>query len=551
MLTKYQEGVVQECLEKGKGALSLPMGSGKTIISIVLALKYYEETKRPSLVVVSKTLIAGWIHEITKFYKESMIMGTHYVVLHGDYIKRQDLMNFTPTESLKIAIATPEMLSKYYTEFNIADMFVIDDGGREGVSYSTVSEPYLAGPVPKGPELFYHTSWAGMFVDEAQKYMNIKSTRTRAIASIYADHKWLLSGTIFYEPKVDLILGYYVIIDDKDFPRSLPSAKVYVRSDQFEGYRKSMVFREKSGVTITPHLIKHVIDFEMTREENMIYLSMRDIMMQIKNKVRKFQSGDQTDKARKFSSYLLACITYLRQIIVCPMIPLASAALDMSSLTHKSELSEIIVNQMEKLGLMEWSDKEENAFSSRMKEVLKIIHNHSTEKVIVITSFRSCLEVFRAFLLRTLANDRPVLTLHARMNTMKRGQVVEEFSQTSNGIFLLTYDIGAEGLNLQKCNNIVLMDTWWNAGKIKQAVARCLRHGQTKDVNAYFLTSHTGIEGALFGKNIEKLDVLEEIAVGKKKSRVTTLDMEGVIRVIDDKGANVKRTRALQDKTWV
>ena len=87
MLTDYQTEIVRECLAKGGGGLSLPMGSGKTIISLVLALKYFKQTGRPSLVVASKTLIAGWIQEIEKFLGSKFKLGADYVVLHNDYMK--------------------------------------------------------------------------------------------------------------------------------------------------------------------------------------------------------------------------------------------------------------------------------------------------------------------------------------------------------------------------------------------------------------------------------------------------------------------------------
>jgi superfamily II DNA or RNA helicase len=38
-LTAYQADIVSECLEKGSGCLVVPMGTGKTVISLVLSQK--------------------------------------------------------------------------------------------------------------------------------------------------------------------------------------------------------------------------------------------------------------------------------------------------------------------------------------------------------------------------------------------------------------------------------------------------------------------------------------------------------------------------------
>jgi len=64
-LTKFQHDIIKECLKKGSGGLSLPMGSGKTIIGLKLALE--QSGDRPIIVVLSKTLIPNWVNEIKKF----------------------------------------------------------------------------------------------------------------------------------------------------------------------------------------------------------------------------------------------------------------------------------------------------------------------------------------------------------------------------------------------------------------------------------------------------------------------------------------------------
>ena len=67
-LTVHQLEVLDECLKKGSGGLSLPMGFGKTLISLVLTLQQQEKigTPEPILVICSKTLIESWIFEIKK-----------------------------------------------------------------------------------------------------------------------------------------------------------------------------------------------------------------------------------------------------------------------------------------------------------------------------------------------------------------------------------------------------------------------------------------------------------------------------------------------------
>ena len=83
-LTEFQIDILYECLKKKSGGLSLTMGSGKTFVSLVLALEQTKESKKPILVVASKTLIESWIFEIKKFFGDKL----NYIVLHSSYIKK-------------------------------------------------------------------------------------------------------------------------------------------------------------------------------------------------------------------------------------------------------------------------------------------------------------------------------------------------------------------------------------------------------------------------------------------------------------------------------
>ena len=52
-LNEFQKNIFEECLQRNSGGLSLPMGSGKTLISLVLSLHKLLETRLPILIVCS------------------------------------------------------------------------------------------------------------------------------------------------------------------------------------------------------------------------------------------------------------------------------------------------------------------------------------------------------------------------------------------------------------------------------------------------------------------------------------------------------------------
>lgn len=80
-------------------------------------------------------------------------------------------------------------------------------------------------------------------------------------------------------------------------------------------------------------------------------------------------------------------------------------------------------------------------------------------------------------------------------------------------VLLLQLKVGSEGLNLQQYNEIYFVSPSWNPFMEEQAVGRCNRIGQTKDVFVYrftmnYLTPYEVIEDTEQGKNIEMYSYL-------------------------------------------
>jgi SNF2 family DNA or RNA helicase len=259
-------------------------------------------------------------------------------------------------------------------------------------------------------------------------------------------------------------------------------------------------------------------------------MSMKNTMKIINAEAKRLSTIRDTENARRFSSYLLAIITYLRQSVVCPILPIANVALDMSDYDEKSELSNILLKEVNMLKIGDWFNNENSILSSRMKNVLEVINKHQDERLVIFTCFRSCLDIFK----KQLPTDRINLTLSSTMTTNSRAKTLETFGKSENGILLLTYELGAEGLNLQISHTILLMDLWWNSGKTQQAIARVLRFGQQSScVNVYYFTSNTGIEKAVFNKHEDKLIILDEIQEGPLKSSVKEMKVNEIIAIVE------------------
>lgn len=532
-LNAFQRGILEECLKKQNGGMSLPMGSGKTLLSIILGLEQTKDTKLPILVVVSKTLLESWIFEIKKFFEKDELK---YEIMHQDYHSKFD--NFKMKEDTRLIITTADVISKYYKKNDIERRFVTHDIVNEGkfnqhqiIRYNVPEEPFST--IRNGPSMLFSITWGSLIVDEIQKFTKVSSLRCRGLAAICAIYRWGLSGTMFDEPKIDRILGYHIIINVKGFPRTLPETEKYVRNMAFRGINRTLVTRSVNDAFVSPIVNEKIINHKLTKEEQLIYLSMKTTMKEINNIVKQFKIERDTQGARRFSSYLLALITYLRQSIVFPLLPLATVALDVMDYEEKSKLSSMILKNINEQELEEWLNNPDSVMSSRMRSVVSVLDQHEDERLVVFVCFRTCLDNF----MKQLGDmrDRPLYTLSSTQSTKARAKTLKEYSETDNGILFLTYELGAEGLNLQTSHTILLVDMWWNSGKTQQSIARVLRQGQTSEVvNVYYFTSNTGIERAIFNKHEDKLTVLNELKEGPLVSKIRNMSVKDIIEILNN-----------------
>jgi superfamily II DNA or RNA helicase len=122
-LNSFQKNVLDECLSKESGGISLALGSGKTLLSIVLSILQVKKSGHNSiLVIVSKTLIENWVNEIKKFFGDSL----KYIILHQEYTKLNDFE--LVKDRLNFVIITPETLTKSFKDNGIKEKFLNNNG---------------------------------------------------------------------------------------------------------------------------------------------------------------------------------------------------------------------------------------------------------------------------------------------------------------------------------------------------------------------------------------------------------------------------------------
>eukprot|EP00943_MAST-04B_sp_MAST-4B-sp1_P005376 g5376.t1 len=114
-----------------------------------------------------------------------------------------------------------------------------------------------------------------------------------------------------------------------------------------------------------------------------------------------------------------------------------------------------------------------------LKEMQKVVAKG--EKALVFSNFTSFLDVI-ASVLKT--NGIFFGRIDGRMSPKKRLNAAKSFSNDKNvSCMLISTKAGGTGLNLIEANHVFIMDLWWNFSSEEQAMDRCYRIGQQKNVH--------------------------------------------------------------------
>lgn len=533
-LKPTQLDVINEILNRDfkKGSLSLPLGFGKTIISLCLALM----TEGPVIGVVSLTLLSSWCEQIKKFFGDDF----KYEVLYKSHVK--NIKKWTIKDDTKLVLTTPEVIKAQFKELNLNDSFAITitppNFGPQYVEYVLPTKPMSK--VKVGPASIYSINWGMIFIDEGQNYNNITSEKCRSISCLYAKKRYILSGTPFNEPKPERFLGYFVILH---LPITPPMTGGYTLPDmtmnmftknKFAGYRKYTIYRDDNKDFVRPKYTEQIISHNLNNDERNIFINSRLILQELAKKAKQLKQNGDVVGLRKFNAYILGMISYVRQCVINPAIPMSKIIMDIADFTERTELSEIVATRFTEMGIKTYFDDDKNVISTRFAEIFKVIEKHSNEKIIIFSSYRTCIDLLISAMQDFIKIKRKIFTLEAKLNDKKRGKILEDFEKEENGILAITYNIGSEGLNLQSASTVLLVDLEWNSSKIKQAIGRINRPGQLAlEIFVYFFVSNTGMEHELIKKNRIKDEMLKDLALGSTNKKFPTLQIADMLKIIN------------------
>lgn len=143
----------------------------------------------------------------------------------------------------------------------------------------------------------------------------------------------------------------------------------------------------------------------------------------------------------------------------------------------------------------------------------------SSHKIVIFSRFTKMLGIINKALSKLHIN---VFYLDGK--TRQRQEIVDDFEQSKEGVFLISLKAGGVGINLVSADTAIIYDPWWNPAVEKQAQDRIYRIGQKKNVTVYKLIVANTIEEKVQLLQAKKKELFDQIVSGHDMPTNITLD---------------------------
>ena len=212
-----------------------------------------------------------------------------------------------------------------------------------------------------------------------------------------------------------------------------------------------------------------VIYCEMGEEQRQIYDAYE-------KELREYISAKDEQEIIKNSIHVLTGLTKLRQICDAPAL-----LKDQGQYSDNSAKIEVLMQQIE--------------------------NKSSQHKILVFSQFVSMLDLIKVEL-----QKRNISFEYLTGQTKNRAVKVSQFQDNEQvRVFLISLKAGGTGLNLTEADYVYLVDPWWNPAVENQAIDRCYRIGQKKNVIAVRLICPNTIEEKIMKLQQSKKELANDL----------------------------------------
>lgn len=314
-------------------------------------------------------------------------------------------------------------------------------------------------------------TFRSIFLDESQAIKNPDSKRYKAVRLLQGKFKMVLTGTPVENNTFDLYAQLSFAV-----PGLLGSPKQFsdhfaMPIDKFKDSQRARELQQRINPFLLRRTKQQVAPELPDKTEMILYCEMgqeqRKVYETYKAELQRFLLGLNEEDYAQSSMHILSGLTKLRQICNSPAL-LSDQAFYGEESSKLTELTEQIEQQA------------------------------PHHKMLVFSQFVGMLELVKAEL-----EKRGIGYAMLTGKTRNRAEQVDQFQENPEvRVFLISLKAGGTGLNLTAADYVYIIDPWWNPAAENQAIDRCYRIGQQKNVIAVRMICPDTIE--------EKIQRLQE-----------------------------------------
>ena len=319
-----------------------------------------------------------------------------------------------------------------------------------------------------------------IFLDESQQIKNPESQRYKATRLLKSRNKIILTGTPVENNTFDLYgqLSFACpgLLGSKQYFKEIYSAPI----DMFYSSKRAAELQKRISPFILRRTKQQVATDLPEKTEMVLYCDMkqeqRTIYDAYEQEFRDYISATTGDELKKTSMNVLKGITRLRQICDSPLL-------------IKGE--QMPGNSSSKIEML-------------LEEIEGKMHLH---KILVFSQFVAMLDLVKKEL-----TARDIRFSWLTGQTRNRQGAIEEFQTNPEvRVFLISLKAGGTGLNLTEADYVYLLDPWWNPAVENQAIDRCHRIGQDKNIVAVRLICPDTVEEKIMELQEKKRDLANDL----------------------------------------
>ncbi|KAI8972436.1 SNF2 family N-terminal domain-containing protein [Trametes punicea] len=589
----------RETGKKTGGILADDMGLGKTVSTLTRVLEGRPSKKDKAagyagstLVVCPVSLVSQWESEVKKY-----TAGLRVVQHHGpgrtsdpyDLERAHIVVTSYSVVTSEYGVYNRSMgkdESKNKGKGKKGNESDSDDSDSDSIRKRIKAAPKSG----KAKDALFRVKWWRVVLDEAHNIKNKNTKSAIACCALDAKYRWCLTGT----PMQNNVEEIYSLIkflrisplnDWTTFNSSI--AKPIKQGRPVRALKRLQVVLQKimlrrTKTTIVngqpilelPDRLVKIVDCEFDEEERAFYMSVEQ---KVQTSLEQLQQGD----INKAYTSVLVLLLRLRQACNHPCLISKDYKKDEEAVEPKSasqnenddEESDELAGMLAGLAISRkpcqvcqtpltasntWKgdvcvdcqevykaaqrkladpNSDLPPHSSKMRKIMEILREieerGESEKTIIFSQFTSMLDLIEPFLRKERIK---FVRYDGSMNKIQRDEALAKINgNASTRVILISFKAGSTGLNLTCCNNVILVDPWWNPALEDQAFDRAHRFGQKRAVNIHKLCVPNSVEERILELQ-EKKRALAAAALAGDKFKNMRLGIDDLVALFRTDG---------------